>query len=158
MPVPRRLGPKSALTAKLLDELCGHLETGMPVVFACARVGIHRATYYKWLEKAADVRALQEEGHPVTAAQAKLVASADRIELARNYGGGWLYEQLLQAPANIWVKYSCALERQFHEFWSTRQGAYQVNVDKKTGAIEVKLSFDVDSDEAKHAAEQLRER
>lgn len=146
---------KAKLTAKLRNELCDHLRTGMPIVFACARVGIHKTTYFKWVRRGEDARALVEEGHDVAADERAYAVFVDSVELARNFGGGWLYEQLLAAPANIWQKYSAAIERQFHDVWSTKYGAtgYTMNVDKKNGTVEVKLSFELDSE----AAEELRE-
>lgn len=146
-------GRPSTLTPDVRDGMCELLRTGMPIDFVCGRVGVHRSTYRKWIQRADDVRALIEEGHKVRPVDSQLVAFTEDLEIARMFGGGWLYQEMLAAPANLWPKYCAALERQFHDLWSTRFA--NMAVDRKGGRIvEVKLSFEAAPD----LVEQLRER
>lgn len=148
-------GRPSTLTAKTKGELIKHLKTGMPIAFSCGRAGVLPATYQNWVSRAADLQAKDEEGHPLTDAQRRHRDDVDDLVLARHYGGGWLYEQLLAAPANIWQKYSAALERQFHDYWSTRFGSSTLSATRgKDGTVEVKFSFQDQPD----LVDQLREK
>lgn len=132
------------LTPELLREMVEWLRMGMPIKFSCARVGIHHDTYYDWMKKANEARAVVAEGgHQLDDEQQTLIEFADTVELARNFGGSWLYEKML--TDKDWIRYCTALERQFHDIWTTRQGAYSMTADRKDGVVEVKLSFQPDA-------------
>lgn len=151
----RPSGRPLKLTAKVRDEMCKLLRTGMPIKFVCGRVGVHPDTYMKWMRRADDIRALVEEGREVRPIDKQLVTFTEDLEVARMFGGGWLYEEMLSAPANLWTKFCAAMERQFHDDWSTRSAGYQMSAKRgKDGTVEVKFSFE----QQPELVEQLRER
>ena len=45
-------GRNTVRTPELVAELCEHIESPMPVRHACAMVGIHEGTFYRWMQEA----------------------------------------------------------------------------------------------------------
>lgn len=134
--------PTKKLTPEVLRAFVEHLQTGMPIKFVCGRVGLHHSTYYSWLDKADDARAVLAEGHDLDDNQRALIEFSDTVAIARNAGGAMLYEKMM--TDKDWVRYCTALERQFHDSWTTRGGAYGLTAERKNGVVEVKLSFQPD--------------
>ena len=47
----KKSGRKSKLTAELIERICEYICKGNYISTACQIVGIHKATYYNWLEQ-----------------------------------------------------------------------------------------------------------
>jgi len=50
-PARKRVGAKTKLTNKLIDDVALLISNGMPVTRACEYLGINRKTHYEWLKK-----------------------------------------------------------------------------------------------------------
>lgn len=96
-PTPRRQGAPSGLTAKLLDDLCGHLREGQPKRAAAGLIGVHRVTLSRWEERGKDARAKIQDGHKTTAEERLYAKLIDEVELALDFGEGYLMQQALKA-------------------------------------------------------------
>ncbi|MFD9948765.1 hypothetical protein ACFWYW_47065 [Nonomuraea sp. NPDC059023] len=57
-----KLGRPTKLTLELQEELCAHLRKGNYLNAACALVGIHESTVYRWLERG-EAAAVREDEH-----------------------------------------------------------------------------------------------
>lgn len=121
-----RSGPKVAkLTSKLRDDLCEKLKQGQTIEGATGLVGIHRSTFYDWLERGHAARAFREQGKAVPRNELAYLHFVDAVELARNHGEGWLHEKALEAIANPkeggrWQGYVTLLERTRPDRWRRR--------------------------------------
>jgi hypothetical protein len=124
-------GRPSKLTPQLSAKLCHYLERGHTIEGATGMVGIHRDTYYGWIEHGHAARVLRAQGRPVPRAELPYLAFTDAAELARNYGEGWLFEQMLEAAEGgakdkhlkRWQAYMTALERTRSDRWRRRAAA-----------------------------------
>jgi hypothetical protein len=104
------------MTVKLVDELCDLFRKGITIEGATGIVGIHKSTYFDWRERGNAARALREQGKPVPRHELPYLHFVDKVDLARNYGEGWLQQQLLEAIADPktrgqWQGYMTMLER-----------------------------------------------
>lgn len=131
MAARRRAGAPSKLTAALRDELARLLGRGHTINGACGLVGIHKSTYFDWIERGSIERMKLEKGTPLNHEERGYVLFADAVELARDHGEGWLFEQMLEAAEGSasdkhlkrWQAYMTALERSRPDRWRRRAAA-----------------------------------
>lgn len=151
---PRR---RNSLTPALLNELCAHLRDGQPKKAAAALIGVHRATLHRWEQRGRDARAKIEEGHTVSATDQLYARLADEIELAWDYGEGWLMQQaVLAAKGEIKARatdFVMLLERTRPEQWRRRAASEFAKPDVPKNRIDVSK---LDRDERARLRELLQ--
>lgn len=124
-------GRPSKLTPTLQKALCGYLERGHTIEGATGLVGIHRDTYFSWMDRGNSARTLRDQGKPVPRLELPYMTFADAVGLARNHGEGWLTEQVLEAAEGgakdkhlkRWQAYMTMLERTRSDRWRRRAAA-----------------------------------
>lgn len=80
----KRIGrPPVLLDHDTRDRLLQYVEDGNHIKAACALVGIHPATIYRWLERAADADELLHADQPIDEVQRVYCDFRDSYELAR---------------------------------------------------------------------------
>lgn len=136
-----RPGRPSGLTAKILEELCGHLRQGQPKRAAAGLIGVNRVTLHRWEERGRDARSKIQEGHTVTAAERLYARMIDEVELALDYGEGYLMQQALKAASGE-IKaratdFVMLLERTRPDQWRRRSSSEYVVKDKPAARLDV---------------------
>lgn len=131
---------KSKLDADLRERLCGYLGRGHTIEGATGLCGIHRDTYYGWLERGREARTLRLQGRPVPRAELPFLALLDAVELARNHGEGWLFEQMLDSDRTVWTKFATALERTRPDRWRRRSSTEYTT--QPASATPIMFTFD----------------
>ncbi|MFO7948118.1 MAG: hypothetical protein R6V19_15035 [Armatimonadota bacterium] len=103
-----KTGRKTKLTAKLQDEICGHLASGCYAVTACELAGISESTFYNWLERGRDGEdPFLEFLESVKKAEAQ--AEVKALTIIQN------------AMADDWKAAMTWLERKFPDRWARRK-------------------------------------
>lgn len=132
-------------TPQTRAAICDRLRKGLTVEGATGLAGIHRDTYYGWLEKGNAARALRDQGKPVPRRELPFLHFADDVDLARAHGEGFLTERALEAIANPkdfgrWQGYVTLLERTRPDRWRRRASTEYAAVKADTGRAE--FTFD----------------
>lgn len=80
---PRRRGRKTLLTPERKNRILELVESGNHIATACAHVGIHPGTLYRWLDQAHLYDEAKANGEPVDVAKYVYVEFRDALALAR---------------------------------------------------------------------------
>lgn len=140
-PTPKRQGAPSGLTAKLLTDLCGHLRDGQPKRAAAGLIGVHRSTLTRWEERGKDARSKIQEGHRVTAEERLYAKLIDEVELALDFGEGYLMGMALKAAkGEIKARatdFVMLLERTRPDQWRRRSSSEYAQRDKPQQRLDV---------------------
>lgn len=104
------------LTPAVHKSIVSDIERGQYIVAACAKAGIHRDTFYAWIERGQLARADREAGKRIAKTEQPYLDFLEATELARDAGEAWLVDQLLDAAADPkgrgqWTAYMTLLER-----------------------------------------------
>lgn len=93
----RRPGRPLKLTPALLNKLCVSLRQGMPKRAAAALIGVHRDSLNTWEIRGRLARSKRDEGLPLDQVEEFLLHAVEEIELAVDFGEGWLFDLALKA-------------------------------------------------------------
>lgn len=138
-------GPgKSKLTVPLIGALCVHLREGQPQRAAAGLVGIHRVTLIHWLNRGRQARSVRDEGVEVAQAELIYLRLLEEVELALDYGEGWLMQQAVQASqGKIKARatdFVMLLERTRPDQWRRRSSSEYVDRGKDAPARRVDVA------------------
>jgi hypothetical protein len=176
------MADQSKLTPELADAVFALLRRGHYAKDAAAYVGIHRGTFYDWLDRGASARKLAEQ-RPVREAfdtvrdhRAAVAAwrrkcqsekpyldFADGVEEARDYGAAWLVEQIVEMCTNPEIKHQkwtglmTILERTRRDQWGRRSAVEHGTPDGKPFPISTTLDPTKLSDDQLEAMKLLLE-
>ena len=117
----KRIGRKSKLTPELTERICDFIRKGNYISTACQIVGIHKATYYNWLEQGeTDIEAGIDSMYAdfvKAVKKAEADAEEELVKMVRN-----------AAPKN-WIAGMTLLERRHPDRWG-RRDRHQVEVNE----------------------------
>lgn len=82
---PNRTGRPTALTPDVEEAIIRAVTHGNHLVTACSLAGIHKATLFRWLQRAADADHTRDTGQPITPAEQVYCDFRDRLAQARAY-------------------------------------------------------------------------
>ena len=95
---------KAKLKANMIDEAVKLISNGATNKDVCAYLGIHEATFYRWLQR------------PVTDNQRKLCESLKKADVQRKL---WHIQQIQKAAENgSWQASAWYLERKYPQEWA----------------------------------------
>lgn len=147
-PPARKQGRNTLLTDLRKDTIVTMLQAGSYVDDACRAVGIHRSTFYNWMQRGNIQRERQGAGLPVEDNEAQYLDFLDTIEVADAEG---IISHLMNidnaAKNGAWQASAWILERKQPKKWGRYDrteisgpdgGAIQINV--TTEELERKIS------------------
>jgi len=100
---------KTILNEKLIEEICGYLKLGVPILTTCRAVGVSESTYYDWIKRGQGL-------HQERSQEEIYVKFVEEVEKAVADSEINLLNQIMKEKS--WQAKAWILERRFPKFWS----------------------------------------
>lgn len=109
------MGRPSLLTDEMTAQIAALVREGHYIETVCQSLGIHRQTYYKWLERAETERAADPD------ADTPHCRFLDTVKTAEADAEIGLGRKWLDADAKEWLKYATFSSRRFRKHWHDKE-------------------------------------
>jgi transposase len=117
----KRIGRKTKLTPKLMERICDSISKGNYISTACQAIGIHKATYYNWLE--------QGERDTNAGIDSVFADFLQHVRKAEAENEQVIVNMVRDAAPKNWIAAMTVLERRHPERWGRRE-RHQVDVNE----------------------------
>ena len=133
-----RTGRKLILDAdpEKVERLINYLVLGMYVTIACDLVGISRASYYSWIQRANEI---EESDDEPTAADVLFVDFLDATKKARADAEALHLRNVRDAGATSWQASAWWLERSAPDRWGRRERIEVTGKDEEPLVIKIEF-------------------